>query len=59
MSVSHHDPQKVALIRNPDMLEEAFLEKWGEGAINRIIMVGRRVGTSRSALVAHWGDECI
>jgi hypothetical protein len=48
MSVSRDDPQKVTLqkvilIRILEVLEEAFREKWGEGTINRIIMVGRRV----------------
>jgi len=42
-------------------LEEAFREKRGEGTIKRIIMAARRrvVGTTRSALVAHWGEERI
>ena len=64
MSVCRNDTQKVSLpIRDLEVLEEAFSWESGvKGHKNRIVMVGRRrrvVGTLRSALVAHWGEERI
>jgi hypothetical protein len=32
VSLSRNDPQKVALEKNLQVLEDAFREKWGEGA---------------------------
>jgi hypothetical protein len=59
VSVSREYPQKVTLIRILDVMEEAFREKWGEGTIKCIIVVGRRVVGTLIALVAHWDEERI
>jgi hypothetical protein len=59
VSVFRNDPQKVALEKYLQLLEEAFSEKSGAKGRKPYHHGREGVSTSRSALLEHWGEQPI